>query len=387
MNILVYRWDIFPYDDIINELKEQGHLVDVLAFPVVSHIKDALFEEKLAEYIKTGKYDVVFSVNYFTTISNVCHQYKIHYISWTCDTPLISMRNPSVYNKENTIYVFDKKEYEYFNSIGADTVKYLPLAGAPRRISRLLDKKHDTSTKYLYDISFVGNLYDKNRYDEMANTLPPYLCGYMDAAIEAQLNVSGGNILSIMLTDDIIDSVGKYINIKSENGPAADLKLHFATSVLSYKVAAVMRTNTLNALGKCADVHLFTTSCTENLKKINVHPPVKYFDEMPFVFASSKINLNMTIPNIENGISLRVFDVLSAGGFLMTDYRPELENLFDIDKDLVVYDGTTDLIKKAKYYLKHDKERELIKARGFNKLQELHTYRHRIYTMLNYSLK
>lgn len=377
MNILVYKWDIFPYYDIINELKKQGHLVDVLDFPIKSHIKDEVFEKELAKYIKSGRYNIVFSVNYFTTISNVCHKYKIKYISWTCDAPLLSMRSPSIYNPENTIYVFDKKEYEYFNSLKVDTVKYLPLAGAPERIHRLLDKKH-YSKKYLYDISFVGNLYDKNRYDEIANILPPYLCGYIDAAIEAQLNVSGGNILNIMLTDDIMDSVSKYINIISENDSDVDLKLHFATSVLSYKVASIMRTNILNSLGNIADVHIFTTSCTKNLKKVIIHPPVKYLDEMPLVFASSKINLNITIPNIENGISLRVFDVLSAGGFLMTDYRPELENLFEINRDLVVYDGTNDLIAKVKYYLKYDRERELIASNGFAKLKKLHTYKHRL---------
>lgn len=377
MNILVYRWDIFPYSDIINELKEQGHIVDVLAFKLSSHIKDEIFEEKLAQCIKTGRYDVVFSVNYFTTISNVCHKYKINYISWTCDAPLLSMRNASVYNPENTIYVFDKKEYEYFNSIGADTVKYLPLAGRPKRIKK--------ENKYLYDISFVGNLYDKNRYDEMVNALPPYLCGYMDAAIEAQLNVSGGNLLNIMLTDDIMDDLSKYIDVQSKNCSVADsnLKLHFSTSVLSYKVASVMRTNILNSLGSIADVHLFTTSCTENLHQITVHPPVRYLDEMPLVFASSKINLNMTIPNIENGIPLRVFDILSVGGFLMTDYRPELENLFDINKDLVVYDGNDDLATKTEYYLRHDRERELIAANGFDKLQKLHTYTHRLNIMFN----
>ncbi len=381
MNILVYKWDIFTYEDIINELKKQGHLVDVLAFPVSSHIKDEVFEEKLTKYIKTDRYDIVFSINYFTTISNICHKYKINYISWTCDAPLLSMRNSSVYNPENSIYVFDKKEYEYFNSIGADTVKYLPLAGSPKRISKLIKNKD----KYLYDISFVGNLYDKNRYDEMINALPPYLCGYMDAAIEAQLNVSGGNILNIMLTDDIIDNLHQYIDVQSENNSLSDsnLKLHFATSVLSYKVASIMRTNTLNSLGSIADVHLFTTSCTDNMHRITVHPPVRYLDEMPSVFASSKINLNMTIPNIENGIPLRVFDILSAGGFLMTDYRPEIENLFDINKDLVVYDGTDDLVAKVEYYLRHDKERELISANGFDKLQKLHTYSHRINVMFN----
>lgn len=374
MHILVYRWDIFPYDDIINELNKQGHVTDVLAFPITNHIKDNNFEEKLAEYIISNSYDAVFSVNYFTTISNVCHKYNINYISWTCDAPLLSMRNPSVNNPENTIYVFDKKEYEYFKSIGTDTVHYLPLAGTPKHIGRLLDADKD----YLYDISFVGNLYDKNRYDEMVSVFPDYLCGYMDAAIEAQLNISGGNIINLMLTDDIMNDIEKYTNLKVHDGSDIDIKLHFATSVLSYKAASLIRTQSLNSLSRIADVHLFTTSDTSNLLGVNIHPPVKYQDEMPLVFSASKINLNMTIPNIENGISLRVFDILSAGGFLLTDYRPELEELFAINQDIVVYDGIDDMLCKADYYLKHNEERELIAANGFNKLQKLHTYKHRI---------
>ncbi len=67
----------------------------------------------------------------------------------------------------------------------------------------------------------------------------------------------------------------------------------------------------------------------------------------------------------------------------MTDYRPCLEELFDINKDLVVYDGINDLTSKAAYYLTHNKERELIAANGFNKLRKLHTYKHRIKTMFS----
>lgn len=384
MKILVYKWDIFPYNDIIDELKKQGHSTDVLAFPVKNHIKDSAFEKKLAEYLETGSYNAVFSVNYFTVISNTCHKYGIPYISWTCDAPLASMRNPSVYNPENTVYVFDYKEYEYFKDAG--TVKYLPLAGTPDRVSCLLAENGfcRDNRKYSYDISFVGNLYDKNLYDEMVNVLPPYLCGYMDATVEAQLNVSGGNIINIMLTDDIMENASGYMDLKQGGKNLAELKLYFATSVLSYKAAAIMRRQAVNALSHIAGMHLFTTSSTDGLLKTTVHPPVKYHNEMPLVFAASRINLNMTTPNIEDGIPLRVFDVLSAGGFLMTDYRPGLEKLFDIGKDLVVYDGISDLTNKAQYYLQHDKERELISARGFEKLQKLHTYKHRIQAMFSF---
>ena len=67
------------------------------------------------------------------------------------------MRSQSIHNPENIIYVFDKKEYKYFTSNGTDTVRYLPLAGAPGRISRLLatNGMYIVEKKYSYDISFV----------------------------------------------------------------------------------------------------------------------------------------------------------------------------------------------------------------------------------------
>ena len=52
-------------------------------------------------------------------------------------------------------------------------------------------------------ISFVGNLYEKNSYDELETRFPEYLRGYFDAVMEAQLNISGGNIIEPMLGDPV----------------------------------------------------------------------------------------------------------------------------------------------------------------------------------------
>ena len=392
MKILVYKWDIFPYDDIIDTMNKQGHDTDVLAFEIKNHIKDDDFNAVLSKYLENNSYDLVFSVNYFTTISNICHIFKIRYISWTCDAPLLSLRNPSVTNPENTIYIFDREEYNYFYNKGIKTVHYLPLAGAPERVAKILSKTTFINTKineegshekYKYSISFVGNLYDKNRYDEMENILPDYFCGYMDAAIEAQLNVSGGNLLKLMLTDDILNNIEPYIRLEKDDTSTSDIKLHFATSVLSYKTAARMRTMYLNTLGQIADIHLFTTSDTSALHGVNIHPPVKYLTEMPLVFASTKININMTIPNIENGAPLRIFDIISAGGFVLTDYRPEICELFIPGKEIAVYDSIEDMTAKAAYYLKHSDERELIAENGYKKLCNMHTYTNRIKKILS----
>ena len=42
MNILVCRWDIFVYPDILDTLKNQGHLFDVLDFSAIKMSDDEI---------------------------------------------------------------------------------------------------------------------------------------------------------------------------------------------------------------------------------------------------------------------------------------------------------------------------------------------------------
>lgn len=376
MKILVYRWDIYPYDDIIQTLTKQGHLVDVLAFPISNHISDAPFEAALRQKLQNG-YDLVFSMNYYTVIAIVCEKYKLPYASWTCDSPLLSLKHPSVLSPYNYIFLFDSKEYLSLLQREVPHAYYLPLAG--------MEQAQDLSMNpdfFWYDISFVGNLYDKNRYEEMCYYLPEYLCGYMDAAIEAQKNVSGGNLFPKMLNDEILADLSRYVNVVNGVSDFDELRMHFATAVLSYKTAADIRTDALNLLAGTYDTHLFTTSQGERLEHVTMHPAVSYHTEMPKVFFHSKINLNFTIPNIENGIPLRVFDILSSGGFLLTDYREEICRQFENGVDLVIFDGFQDLTDKTEYYLSHPKERMQIAKNGQKKVQQLHRYDTRLAKIL-----
>lgn len=402
MNILVCRWDIFVYPDILDTLKNQGHLFDVLDFSAIKMSDDEIkiFSKQLECKI-TSKYDAVFSVNYFSYIAKVCHRLNIQYICYNVDSPLLNMQHPSINYKTNHIYTFDSKEAKDFNNNGINTVYYLPLCTNVERVQTLLsssekivsheavdifynetnDFLENSPFQYKYEISFVGNLYDKNRYDDTMHILPDYLCGYMDAAIEAQLNVNGGNLLKNMLTPEVIDMLSQYTDVKASTQSHADLKFHFATSVLAHKTAAKMRIMALNnlAMKYPGRVHFFTTSDTSPLfPALVTHKGADYFSEAPFVFAHSKININMTAPNIETGIPLRVFDILGAGGFLITDWREDLKDCFTIGKDLEIYDGLDDLLEKTDYYLKHDEKRIAIARHGFDTVRKKHTYNTRL---------
>ena len=88
------------------------------------------------------------------------------------------------------------------------------------------------------------------------------------------------------------------------------------------------------------------------------------------------------MPNIREGIPLRVMDILGSGGFLITNYRKALCNVFEDDKDLVVYYDEYDLLQKIDYYLSHEEERIRIAENGRRKVLSQHSLSIKIDFML-----
>lgn len=200
--------------------------------------------------------------------------------------------------------------------------------------------------------------------------------------IEAQLNISGANIVEPMLTTDILEKLQEYFELEKSEGSFSDLGLIFQTTVLGFKIAEVERRRALIELSKHYHVNVYSNSDVSDLLRIQYCGSVDYWSELPQVFRMSKINLNFTIPNIKSGIPLRVWDVLGAGGFLMTNYQAEIPYYFKEGEDLICFDGINDLCEKAGYYLSHEDERRAIAENGYRKVKEHHNYIERINTML-----
>ncbi|MCI5918468.1 MAG: DUF3880 domain-containing protein [Roseburia sp.] len=381
MRILVYRWKAYNYMDIEQTFAAMGHTVDHIEQKLGNYDIEPEFEKILTKKIHEQDYDLVFTVNYFAVISNVCQREQIPYVSWTCDNPLISMYHESVFHDCNYIFTFDQTNYLEFKQMGVKHIWYLPLSVDAKRLDSLMNQADDLY-QYQADVSFVGSLYERNSYDKIKSSLPEYLRGYFDATMEAQMNLSGANIIEPMLTTEILEELQKYFRLEKSEGSFSDLGLIFQTTVLGFKIAEIERRRALLELSKYFKVHVYSNSDTSDFLNIQYCGSVDYWSQMPKVFRASKINLNMTIPNIKSGIPLRVWDILGSGGFLLTNYQAEIPYYFEEGKDLVCFDGIEDMRDKVKYYLSHEEERAKIARNGYEKVKEHHTYVDRLSKIL-----
>lgn len=381
-DIFIYKWRAYNYIDIIATFQSMGYCIDVVEQDLKSYDEDAEFELRLIEILNEKTYDFVFTVNYYGCISNVCQRCHVRYVSWTCDNPLISMFHKSVYNDCNYIFTFDKTNYYEFKGMGVEHIWYLPLAVDTKRLDYLLETADDLY-KYQNEIAFIGSLYERNTYDKLQYTLPDYLRGYLEATMQAQMSISGGNIIEEMLTTDILHELQKYVQLEKTKDSFSDIGLIFSTTVLGFKIAALQRKRALVALSASCPVSVYSNSDTKELIRVQYRGGVDYWSEMPKVFRMSKINLNFTIPNIKSGLPLRIWDVLGAGGFLMTNYQAEIPALFEDGKDLVCFEDERELVQKATYYLAHDEERRTIAENGYQKVKKKHSYQERLTQMIN----
>lgn len=386
MKILFYQWNAYNLYDIRLTFEELGHEVIMLSKPITNPEEDAAYTDWLISRFKKESCGFLFSINFFPVLAEACFHSGIPYVCWNCDSPLLALYHETVFYPTNLIFTFDLSNCEEFRTLGVKNIFHLPLAVNTKRLS----KQILSTASFRYPISFVGSLYEKNSYDDIADKLPDYLCGYLEGAMNAQNLISGGNILDKLLTEEICLMIEEIMEYKKSEQSFASTRNLFASTVLGFKAASLERTNYLNRLSlfladygaKKHFLHLFTNSNT-SLPLVCSHGPVDYLSEMPQVFHDSKINLNITIPNIKTGIPLRIWDILGSGGFALSNYQPEFDNYFKAGETLDIFEDEEELLDKTAFYLEHDTLRTKIAKQGFQLADKEHTYEIRLQTLFD----
>ncbi|MGI9066508.1 MAG: CgeB family protein [Pyrinomonadaceae bacterium] len=75
--------------------------------------------------------------------------------------------------------------------------------------------------------------------------------------------------------------------------------------------------------------------------------------------------------------NMRLFEATGVGACLLTDWKANLSELFELDSEVIVYRDADECVEKVEYLLEHENERRRIGADGQRRTLSDHTFDHR----------
>lgn len=97
-------------------------------------------------------------------------------------------------------------------------------------------------------------------------------------------------------------------------------------------------------------------------RSIGINSPLKWYENFQTLLAQNR-----------EQIKGRIFHVLGCSGFLLTGYAEYMEKLYEPGKEVEFFYSFGEMVKKIKYYLNHDEEREKIARAGYERSIRDHT--------------
>lgn len=86
--------------------------------------------------------------------------------------------------------------------------------------------------------------------------------------------------------------------------------------------------------------------------------------------------------SLEEDVNMRFFEAMSCGRLLLTDYLPQQDDFAVIGEHYDIFETEAELHSKVAEYLKDEKTRETMQGEARNNIQKRHSYRHRLFEIL-----
>lgn len=379
IRVLIINPDYFLIPEAMRAFRELGHEVQTVLFDKRLDQGEEVMRRILAG-VKTYNPDLVFTVNHLGLdreglLMEFFHQLKVPFVSWYVDSPAIILNLYAGQRSELAyIFVWDPTYIPEVKALGFEKVFPLPLATDPR-IFR--PRQASALASWQSSAAFVGNSMVRSVAEKLARlpSSPEFgrlferlARAYRERPFRPFKEVAGQEGLA-----------GHQLIAGLSHSERNDLG-----AAIIWEATRVHRLGCIERLAPFKPVIYGDPGWRQLVgKAFTLRPEVNYFGELPLVYGGTAVNFNVTSLQMKTAVNQRVFDAPAAGGFLLTDFKPQLAELFQVGKEIICYRQPEEIPELTRYYLKADRAREEIVARGCRRILAEHTYRHRLGAMVD----
>ena len=373
--------------DLHNAFCEAGadvHMEEINFFRTTEgHLAEAYNFKNIAQKIRRFRPDFIFSVgghgqDIEGTFSQMYAILGIPYVTWFADEPPLVDGWGNKYCPENSLFlIFDEAYVPDVRALGFSNIEVLPLGTNAKRWSIYFDR-HDGKPSFVNNISFVGKL-AINQIKYVTTNLKDYW---------PEL----GSKIIIKAVNDFINHTNKGIEWSLKKNLSINGRVlscpskaawKLAKSLIEKKASLERRVSHVSELLSLGLAVYGSNEWQHYIDPKYLRTTIDYYgQQIRDIYRFSKINLNISKFQLQTTVNQRVFDVPSADGFLLTDFRPKLEDFFVIDKEVICFKNKEEMKRKAIYYLEHEKERLQVIERAKERILKEHDYSMRIKKLL-----
>ncbi|TLX73208.1 glycosyltransferase family 1 protein [Labilibacter sediminis] len=133
-------------------------------------------------------------------------------------------------------------------------------------------------------------------------------------------------------------------------------------------------------------VHIYgwAKAMTDTHSNLVFHNTHLYGDDYASAFSAAKICLNFLRKLNRDRQTSRSIEIPACKGFMLAERTDEHSGLFEEGQEAEFFSDDKELLHKVNYYLQDDKERELIRKRGYERcISQGYTFDNRIHEIIN----
>ena len=363
-------------------MPDVGKLLADCGYTLVGLESKGLTMERLNAACDAHHPQWLFSINFSPEIAYLCSSRSLPYVSWTID-PLPSKRLELI-GGTNTAsclaFAHDPQTVHHLANQGIRASHLLLAAPANRRTPTTDPAK---LTPYCSDVSFVGS----SMIDEMS-------------ALDRWLVVRGGDALSAAAMDwakrllDLVGADPAFCGMNSVGGVDAlpDFLRSICVGAAEQDELISLLDGALSALYRQFGVGILghfggASVVWGDPGWTDIHPHYRggadHGEELTLIYCASNINLDIPRLYQRQTITMRIFDILACGGFVLAERSAALEAVFEEDRHLAYYDSQDALNKALARWMSAPLARKAIVKAGRQEVLDKHQIRHRVGTILD----
>jgi len=357
------------------ELQRRGFSVYPMS---LSHL--ALEERRLL--LGRVRPQFVAAINCHEGLSKLCADAGCKLLMWEVDPSTHDPADPAQPHQSTAhvfAFTFRGRYVDELRAMGFENVEQLPLAADPH-LRKPVQLSPESAARYAAPVSFVGM--------SMVESVPAWEEAFLrlfclrqgpDSREQGRLVLA--DALAKQRRDLSRNLLPELVAEMCRGWPERDCRrlVRCASEIAS----AERRIITVSRLGRFGiqvwgDEGWRATAGA----KVTYRGPAGHYADLNAIYCASRINLDIGRLDQLDIVTMRNFDILACGGFVLAERSIDLEKLFQIDTEIACYATQAELEQKVAHYLAHPEEARPIAAAGRRAVLERHTVSMRVAHML-----